>query len=273
MARPRQTPTAVREKGQHFLPGDSSIVRRMMESAAIQPGQRVLDVGAGSGSFTDLLAEAVGQHGHVTAVELQPRLAKRLAERVGNNTQVIAGDVLTVELAGPYDAVVANPPYRIIPPMLARLLDDGFGRAVLVMPRELVERLTARPGSGAYGRLSIEMAMRSATEFLFHIPRRAFDPPPAVASSVARITPLTIPLLDPEGRAKLDKILDVVFEQRHRTNRYAFAPVAGMFRLATEKVTAIMKEMGIWEKTPLMTSPEEYAAFVRALGTSGTSAS
>lgn len=262
---PRATPPDVRERGQHFLTGAPSAVRRMVEAAAIRPGESVLDVGAGRGEFTQLLSEAVGPTGRVLSVELDVAMARRLAERAPRNVQVVQGDALQAELPARLDAVVSNPPYRILPPLLVRLLDHGFGRAVLVMPRELVTRLKAPAGSPAYGRLTIEMGMRATTEALFSVPRRAFEPAPAVASSVATVEPRPFPLLDAEGRLMLGKVLDIVLESRQRTNRYAFAPVAAALRVSTETVVSALTALRMTNRKPLDVTPQEYAQFVELM--------
>jgi 16S rRNA A1518/A1519 N6-dimethyltransferase RsmA/KsgA/DIM1 with predicted DNA glycosylase/AP lyase activity len=142
----RRTDPETRERGAHFLTSKAAL-DRIVAAAALKPGESALDVGAGGGSLTRRVAAAVQPGGSVLAVEREHDLVDALRRMEWPGTQVVQGDALRVGLPARIDAVVANPPYRILPALLRRLLAHGFGRAVLVMPDELAQRLTAQPGS------------------------------------------------------------------------------------------------------------------------------
>lgn len=265
----RRTEAWRRERGQHFLSGAPSVVRRMVEAATVAPGDHVLDVGAGTGAFTELLGPAVGPTGRVTAIEADAGLASRLEGKGIANTVVVAGDALAVPLPQRIDAVVANPPYRILVPLLMRLFRHGFGRAVVVVPRELAERLTAEAGGESYGKLTVQAAARGTTETLFRVAKHAFDPPPEVASCVIRVVPHAAG--SPQSRvdlALLDTVLEAAWMQRNRTNRHAFAPLAALLGIPPMAVTLALRDAGMEGKTPVATSPADFFAVVQELAKS-----
>ncbi|MHB8634600.1 MAG: rRNA adenine N-6-methyltransferase family protein [Thermoplasmatota archaeon] len=241
-------------QGQHFLAAPG-VVRRLVAEAALRRGESVLDVGSGEGVLTRALAQAVAP-GRVTAIENDPRLAAGLrAERLPGVT-VLDGDALQVPLPE-IDAVVSNPPFRIAAPMLLRLLEHGFGRALLVLPRELAERLVAAPGSPRYGRLTVQVAARAATDLLYPVPRRAFRPPPTVACAVVRVTPTVGGDVPPT----LEILLQTAWMQPRRTNRHALAPLARTLGVPPMAVTEALRRADVEGQTPFDTSPE---AFVQA---------
>lgn len=261
----RKTDPETRESGSHYLQADGPVVAKLVAAAALKPGESVLDAGAGLGSITEPLCQAVAPAGSVLAVEQDVGLAERLKDSRWPGLRVVAGDVLKVNLPKPLDAVVANPPYRILPALIRRLLGHGFGRAVLVVPAELAERLTAAPKSEAYGKLSVQVGARAKCELLFPVARRSFDPPPAVASAAIRITPKPAVSLDALELGILDDVLDAAWDGRKRTLRHSLAPLAETLRLPPQDVSEAVAMVKGTERRFADVSPWEYTVLARHL--------
>jgi len=258
-----KTPPATRRQGAHFLTADGVAVKRIVAAAAIGPGECVVDIGAGEGAITRHLCDAVGEGGQVVAIETNAARAAVLAGLGRANLVVVTGDALQVALPPKLDAVVANPPYRIIPALLRRLLDRGFGRAVLVMPQELAERLAATPKSAAYGRLTVEIALRAKTRILFSLRRSDFEPPPEVQSRVVLVTPKAMPA-DIEA-AVLEAVLDAAWTAKRKTLRHSLAPLAAALGVPPVAVTEALAACKAGARTAVEVSPWEYGRIAAAL--------
>lgn len=257
MPRAREAPPL----GQHFL-RDPDALARLLDAAALAQGEVVLDLGAGDGSITRLAAGAVGPRGRVVAVELDPALAARLRAMTLRNVAVVEGDVLAVPLPRA-DAVVANPPFQVAAPLVQRLLAADVGRLVLVLPGELVERLTARPGHERYGRLTVAVGLRARAARLFDVPPRAFEPPPRVRAGVVRLVPSPLPAGVDAG--VLDAVLAAAWASKHRTLRHGLAPLAAGLRISSGRVTEVLQDRGWSAARPGDLSPKDYADLARAL--------
>lgn len=170
--------------GQHFLV-DQALLERELAYAALGPGETVLEIGPGIGNLTALLA---GQAGKVFAVERDPQFRGCLGELQQQHPQleIIWGDAVEVEFP-PFDKVVANLPYQVALPLIFKLLERRFERAVLMVQRDLARRLVAKVGESGYGRLSIAVGRRAEAEVLEEVPRQAFHPPPEVESALVRL--------------------------------------------------------------------------------------
>ncbi len=203
---PRLDPLAVRrqlrEEGlkarhslsQNFL-ADPDVLQSILDLAAPEPGRRILEVGPGLGLLTGGLLEGGA---HVTAVELDRRLAERLARTqadaiAGGALDLVQGDILDQEISAlieaPYE-VVANVPYHITSPILHRFLGAAPRpeRLVLMVQREVAERISAAPGAMSY--LSVFVQYHAAVRIAFIVPRESFEPAPEVESAVVEIRPL-----------------------------------------------------------------------------------
>ena len=206
--------------GQHFLT-DRSIAERTVAAAGLAPGATVLEIGPGRGALTDVLLAA----GHpVVAVELDSGFASDLELRRSPGLTVIESDFLRLDLdrlpPGPLP-VVANLPYSTGTAIVTRLLErpDRFPRIVVMLQREVAERLGASPGSRAYGSLTVLATLHATVTVLFTVPPSAFRPPPKVDSAVVRIDACENARVDPGDPATFRRVVRSAFAQRRKTLR------------------------------------------------------
>jgi 16S rRNA (adenine1518-N6/adenine1519-N6)-dimethyltransferase len=173
--------------GQHFLT-EPAIAGRMVAAAGIAPGDAALEIGPGLGILTEALVRAGAR---VTAIELDRDLAAFLRERMPD-VELVEGDAMKAPL-GPLGsvAVVANLPYNVGTGLLLRLLTEAAPPRVLVvmLQKEVAERIVAPPGSRARGSLSVAVQARADARIAFRVPAGAFHPPPRVESAVLVIRP------------------------------------------------------------------------------------
>ncbi len=174
-----------KKRGQSFLT-DISIAQRMVDLAAINSKDRVLEIGGGLGILTSAIAERAGE---VTVIEIDPRLVRTLHDRFSNrpNVIIIEGDALHIEFPH-VNKVVSNLPYSISSEITFRILREiDFELAVLMYQEEFAERLMAQPGSEEYSRLSIGVRYLAEIERVMRVPAAAFYPVPSVNSMVVRV--------------------------------------------------------------------------------------
>jgi 16S rRNA (adenine1518-N6/adenine1519-N6)-dimethyltransferase len=216
--------------GQNFL-HDPNTIRRIVRTAALQPGETVLEVGPGLGSLTLGLLAA----GHpVVAVEVDPVLAAALpqtvAERLpGAPLTVLAADAL--RLAAVPDtpaALVANLPYNVAVPVVLHLLETvpSLAHGLVMVQAEVAERLAAAPGSKAYGVPSVKTAWYAAATRAGAVPASVFWPVPNVESGLVRLVRHPPPPTS-ASRSAVFAVVDAAFAQRRKTLRAALAGWAG----------------------------------------------
>jgi 16S rRNA (adenine1518-N6/adenine1519-N6)-dimethyltransferase len=178
--------------GQHFL-RDQRTIHRIIEALAPKPDETIVEIGPGTGALTSLLVERAGR---VVAVEFDNKLAPVLRERFGSfgNFNLVMGDALTMdfcsEILPAHSArLVANLPYNISTAILQKLISQRacFEELVLMLQREVVERLMAPAGTSDRGFISVLVEAYCETEKLFDVAPGAFRPPPKVWSSVMRL--------------------------------------------------------------------------------------
>lgn len=187
--------TAKSRLGQNFL-RDQMAVQRIVSAAGPLEGKTVVEIGPGDGAITSRLAAAAGK---LVALEFDARLAGELQERFRNEiaaerVEIRHEDVLEFDFsalareAGQRLVVVGNLPYYITSPILLRLAAhaNALEVAVLMVQREVADRVTAKPGNRDYGLLTVAMELYGKTEPLFTLPPEAFVPPPQVHSTVFR---------------------------------------------------------------------------------------
>ncbi|MDR3742095.1 MAG: 16S rRNA (adenine(1518)-N(6)/adenine(1519)-N(6))-dimethyltransferase RsmA [Terracidiphilus sp.] len=177
--------------GQNFL-HDQAAIRRIVAALGDCSHSTVVEIGPGRGAVTRQLLPTAA---HLLAVEVDPELVLRLrAEFPPDKVRIVHQDVLAFDFAAAAAesserlAVVGNLPYYITSPILLRLAANhaALDRAVLLMQREVADRIAAEPGSRDYGLLSVTVQMYGPVERLFTLPPEAFSPPPEVHSTVVR---------------------------------------------------------------------------------------
>jgi 16S rRNA (adenine1518-N6/adenine1519-N6)-dimethyltransferase len=228
--------------GQNFL-HDANTIRRIVRTAGLRPEDVVLEVGPGLGSLTLGLLPAAG---HVTAVEIDPRLASQLpvtvaarAPQLADRLTVVEADALRVrELPGPPPtALVANLPYNVAVPVLLHLLEliPTLDRALVLVQAEVAERLAAPPGSPAYGIPSVKAAWYGEVRRAGAVGRRVFWPEPNVDSGLVSL----IRRPPPEGdRRATFAVVDAAFATRRKGLRAALASWAGSPAAAETRLRA-----------------------------------
>jgi 16S rRNA (adenine1518-N6/adenine1519-N6)-dimethyltransferase len=226
--------------GQNFL-HDRGIVRRIADSAGIDPGDTVLEIGPGLGVLTAELAKRATR---VVAVELDARLADHLRDTMPANVAVVEADALAIDpsvLAGPDYRVVANLPYSVATAIIRHLLEaDPPPRALTVMvQREVAERIVAAPP--AMSLLAVAVQFYALPRILFRIGGGAFIPPPRVESAVLAMEPREPPLARGE-HAAFFRVVAAGFGQRRK--QLANALAAGL-RLPRDAVTSALVGAGI----------------------------
>lgn len=207
--------------GQHFL-SDPAIIDAIIRAIHPTGDDVIVEIGPGQGAITDALARLAG---HLHAVELDRDLVARLRHKYADhpNVTVHEADALQFDFASLGDRirVVGNLPYNISTPLLFHLLK--FRERILdmhfMLQKEVVDRMAAKPGSKAYGRLGIMLGCHLHIESLFDVPPEAFDPPPRVTSAVVRLDPLSPGTFDIKDGAGLSTLVSTAFMQRRKTLR------------------------------------------------------
>ncbi len=207
---------AKRSLGQNFL-SDPNYIQKIVDALRLQATDTVMEIGCGRGALTDLLVERAGK---VIGIEFDRDLTPLLAARYAGRTtfNLINEDVLSVDLtnaaAGDIVKLAANLPYNISTAVLQHLIvhKQTFSEMVLMFQREVVERITARPGSKDRGYLTVLAEANFTAIKLFDVPGTAFRPVPKVWSSVVRLAPKDIEI--PEN---FEKIISLAFRQKRKT--------------------------------------------------------
>jgi 16S rRNA (adenine1518-N6/adenine1519-N6)-dimethyltransferase len=219
--------------GQNFL-HDANTIRRIVRTAELEAGERVLEIGPGLGSLTLGLTDA----GHpVTAVEIDETLATRLPGTVsarvpGAVLDVVTADALRLrELPGPPPtALVANLPYNVAVPVVLHLLETvpSLERGLVMVQAEVADRLAAPPGSKVYGVPSVKVAWYATATRAGSVPRAVFWPAPNVDSGLVRLVRhAPPPLAEGVTRGDVFAVIDAAFAQRRKTLRAALSGWAG----------------------------------------------
>ena len=210
--------------GQHYL-ADPNTARKVARLGGAGPGETVLEVGPGLGSLTLALREAGAA---VVAVEADPRLVPALAEVLGDDplVRVEVADALRVDLAGlapKARRLVANLPYNIAATLVLKVLAEApaIERQVVMVQREVGQRLAAAPGTAAYGAPSAKLAVAAEARILAPVSRRVFVPEPRVDSVLLGVTRRPHPAAAGVDQAELARVIDAAFAQRRKTLRNA----------------------------------------------------
>ena len=224
-----------RALGQNFLV-DPNTARRIVRLAELEPGDRVLEIGPGAGSLTLALLEAGAE---VVALEVDRHLLPVLEAVVGDDPhlRVVHGDALSTDwdlVLGPDDGAqtwhcVSNLPYNVATPVVVRVLEEcpRVMHLLLMVQREVGERLAAGPGSGAYGAVSVKVAYYTTARVVGTVPATVFVPTPNVESALVRLERRAEPPVDVPSAEALFTIVRAGFSQRRKMLRSALRPLLG----------------------------------------------
>jgi 16S rRNA (adenine1518-N6/adenine1519-N6)-dimethyltransferase len=255
--------SASKALGQNFLL-DEQLLDRIARIPGDLRGQRAYEVGPGPGGLTRALLRAGAD---VVAVERDRRCLPALAElseAAGGRLSVVEGDAMAVDAAAAAGAgahIVANLPYNVGTALLVRWLGGEawppwWASLTLMFQQEVAERIVARPGGSAYGRLAVLAQWRSEAKLAMKVHRSAFVPPPKVMSAVVHIVPKQAPA--DVSAATLEALTAAAFGQRRKMLRRSLQPLSG----ALEALEALGLDSARRAET---LSVEEFAAIAREI--------
>jgi len=259
---------AKRSLSQNFLI-DPNIRRKLVAELSAGADEAVLEVGAGHGELSDLLAGRVAE---LVLVEKDDGLASELAVRFEGRPEVrvVHGDALQVDLssqlgAGRRRRLISNLPYSITSPLIFRFLEmrPPPERMVLLVQREVAARVVAAPGSRTFGALSVGVQARATARIAFHVGRRAFRPVPKVDSSAVVIEPV----VELDARLEEDlRILTRVAFSRRRKQLATILRGAPEYALSREAAETVLLGVGVSaDARPETLSPAQFVALCAGL--------
>lgn len=212
--------------GQNFLT-DTNILQKIVDTAEIDKSVNVIEIGPGIGALTEFLAERAAE---VMAFEIDERLVPILADtlRDFDNVQVVNQDILKADLQTQLKQfsnpdlpikVVANLPYYITTPILMHLIESKipFQEFVVMMQREVADRISAEPNTKAYGSLSIAAQYYMTAKIAFVVPRTVFVPAPNVDSAILKMIRRDQPLIEVQDEDFFFRVSRVGFVHRRKT--------------------------------------------------------
>ena len=257
---------------QHWLI-DAAVLTQILDAADVQPDDRLLEVGPGRGALTERLLASSASAVH--AVELDRDLVSGLRQRFADQARfsLQEGDVLSVPLTladgRAATKVVANIPYNITGPLLERLLgrldrpvDHPYQRLVLLLQKEVAQRIRALPGQSCFSALSVRLQLLARCTTVCPVPPRSFKPPPKVHSEVILIEPLAPEQrLEPLLAKRVESLLRQAFLARRKMLRNTLAKV-----LPAAELNALADDLGIsLQQRPQELSPATWVELARGL--------
>jgi 16S rRNA (adenine1518-N6/adenine1519-N6)-dimethyltransferase len=220
--------------GQNFV-ADPNTVRRIARLAGVGAGSHVLEIGPGLGSLTLALLETGAD---VVAVEIDRRLAAALRELLppGAPVRVVEGDALRLDWLAWFEGaegapwtLVANLPYSVATPVVLHALEEApvIGSALVMVQREVADRLVATPNTAAYGAVSVRVAYFAEAAIVGQVPASVFIPRPKVESSLVRVVRRARPAVDPAlvTYQRFDAVVRAGFGHRRKMLRRSLAGV------------------------------------------------
>ena len=261
--------------GQNFLT-DTNILQKIVDTAEIDDQVNVIEIGPGIGALTEFLAERAAE---VIAFEIDHRLVPILADtlRDFDNVTVVNEDILKVDLAQHIQnfknpdlpiKVVANLPYYITTPILMHLIESGipFSEFVVMMQKEVADRISAQPNTKAYGSLSIAVQYYMTAKVAFIVPRTVFVPAPNVDSAILKMVRRPEPAVAVEDESFFFKISKASFTHRRKTLWNNLTGYFGKTEEVKDKLTKALDQAGL---SPSVRgealSLEEFASLADAL--------
>ena len=220
--------TLQKKYGQNFI-GDPALLERIATVCDWQPGDRALEIGPGAGTLTRAIAREAEE---VLAVEIDRRLAPLLEETLADcaNVHLVFTDALKTDLDalmrdtlgwdGRYK-LIANLPYYITTPLIMHVLEDSekVSELVIMVQKEVGERLCAAPGSKAYGAVTVMVQYAATVARAFDVGRHAFVPAPEVDSTILHLIPYEKRPIQAQSDAVLRRVVKAAFSQRRTTLR------------------------------------------------------
>lgn len=220
--------TLQKKYGQNFI-GDPALLERIATVCDWQPGDRALEIGPGAGTLTRAIAREAEE---VLAVEIDRRLAPLLEETLADcaNVHLVFTDALKADLDalmrdtlgwdGRYK-LIANLPYYITTPLIMHVLEDSekVSELVIMVQKEVGERLCAAPGSKAYGAVTVMVQYAATVARAFDVGRHAFVPAPEVDSTILHLIPYEKRPIQAQSDAVLRRVVKAAFSQRRKTLR------------------------------------------------------
>lgn len=220
--------TLQKKYGQNFI-GDPALLERIATVCDWQPGDRALEIGPGAGTLTRAIAREAEE---VLAVEIDRRLAPLLEETLADcaNVHLVFTDALKADLdALMHDTLgwdgryklIANLPYYITTPLIMHVLEDSekVSELVIMVQKEVGERLCAAPGSKAYGAVTVMVQYAATVARAFDVGRHAFVPAPEVDSTILHLIPYEKRPIQAQSDAVLRRVVKAAFSQRRKTLR------------------------------------------------------
>ena len=240
--------------GQNFLT-DTNILQKIVDTAEIDDQVNVIEIGPGIGALTEFLAERATQ---VMAFEIDHRLVPILADtlRDFDNVTVVNEDILKVDLAQHIQnfknpdlpiKVVANLPYYITTPILMHLIESGipFSEFVVMMQKEVADRISAQPNTKAYGSLSIAVQYYMTAKVAFIVPRTVFVPAPNVDSAILKMVRRPEPAVAVEDESFFFKVSKASFTHRRKTLWNNLTGYFGKTEEVKDKLTKALDQAGL----------------------------
>ena len=240
--------------GQNFLT-DTNILQKIVDTAEIDDQVNVIEIGPGIGALTEFLAERAAQ---VMAFEIDHRLVPILTDtlRDFDNVTVVNEDILKVDLAQHIQnfknpdlpiKVVANLPYYITTPILMHLIESGipFSEFVVMMQREVADRISAKPNTKAYGSLSIAVQYYMTAKVAFIVPRTVFVPAPNVDSAILKMVRRPEPAVAVEDEKFFFKVSKASFTHRRKTLWNNLTGYFGKTDEIKDKLTKALDQAGL----------------------------
>lgn len=232
--------------GQNFLI-DQNIVQNIIKGAEVTGDDYVLEIGPGIGTLTESLAEVAKK---VIAVEIDRALIPVLAETLGGfeNVEVVHGDVLKTDVRGliadrfegKAPKLIANLPYYITTPIIMMFLEEHIPVTdlVVMIQKEVADRIYASPGTKDYGALSIAVQYYAEPKILMTVPKTVFHPAPNVDSSVLRLKVLDKPKFPVQDEKLFFRVVRAAFAQRRKTLLNTLASGLSMDKATVNQVLA-----------------------------------
>lgn len=220
--------TLQKKYGQNFI-GDPALLERIATVCDWQPGDRALEIGPGAGTLTRAIAREAEE---VLAVEIDRRLAPLLEETLADcaNVHLVFTDALKADLDalmrdtlgwdGRYK-LIANLPYYITTPLIMHVLEDSekVSELVIMVQKEVGERLCAAPGSKAYGAVTVMVQYAATVARAFDVGRHAFVPAPEVDSTILHLIPYEKRPIQAQNDTVLRRVVKAAFSQRRKILR------------------------------------------------------